>query len=105
MTENTTPPFQPDKIVEDLRLLARDAEALLSPTAGVADSKLDDLRSRLTTAVHNARGTCERLQGKAAEQIRRGLHETGDQTVRAHPWEAVGVALESEWSSNLLSRR
>jgi ElaB/YqjD/DUF883 family membrane-anchored ribosome-binding protein len=91
MTENTISTISTDKIVEDLRILARDAEALLSATAGAADSKLDDLRSRLSTAVHNARGTCEKLQGKAAEQIRRGLHET-DQTVRAHPWEAVGVA-------------
>lgn len=80
-----------DKLVEDLHILARDAEALLSATAGQTDAKISELRQRLTAAVHGARATCEDLQGKAAEQIRRGLHET-DQTVRAHPWESVGIA-------------
>lgn len=81
-----------DKLVEDLRVLARDAEALLSATAGEADVRIHELRNRLSAAVANARGTCEELQGKAADQIRRGLRET-DQQVRDHPWEAVGVAL------------
>jgi len=80
-----------DKLLEDLRVLARDAEALLAATAGQADAKVHDLRARLSVAVAGARGTCEELQGKAAEQVRRGLKET-DETVRAHPWEAVGVA-------------
>jgi ElaB/YqjD/DUF883 family membrane-anchored ribosome-binding protein len=80
-----------DKLLEDLRLLAHDAEALLAATAGQADAKIHELRNRLAVAVNSARGTCEELQGKAADQIRRGIKET-DQTVRAHPWEAVGVA-------------
>ena len=91
MSETTTPTVTTDKLVEDLRILARDAEALLSATAGQADGRIHELRDRLTAALHSARGTCEELQGKAAAQVRRGLQET-DQTVRSHPWEAVGVA-------------
>lgn len=81
-----------DKLVEDLRVLARDAEALLAATAGEADVRIHELRDRVTAAVQKARGTCEELQGKAADQLRRGLRET-DQKVRDHPWESVGVAL------------
>lgn len=91
MSETTSDTITTDKLVEDLRVLARDAEALLAATAGQADVRINELRGRLTAAVHSARGTCEDLQGKAADQIRRGLRET-DQTVRSHPWEAVGVA-------------
>jgi ElaB/YqjD/DUF883 family membrane-anchored ribosome-binding protein len=85
------PTITTDKLVEDLRTLARDAEALLAATAGQADAKVHEIRNRLAAAVSNARGTCEDLKGKAAEQIRRGLRET-DETVRSHPWESVGVA-------------
>ena len=93
MDPQTTTPIAAttEKLVEDLRILAHDAEALLSATAGQTDVKIGELRQRLSAAVRGARGTCEELQGKAAEQIRRGAHET-DLTVRAHPWEAVGVA-------------
>lgn len=78
-------------MVDDLRILARDAEALLAATAGQADTRIEELRTRLNAALRSARGTCEELQGRTLDQVRRGLRET-DEAVRSHPWESVGVA-------------
>ncbi len=80
-----------DKIAGEMTALVQDAEALLHATSGQSDSKVAEIRARLSGAVANARTTCRSLQGKAAEQVRHGI-ETTDATVRTHPWESVGVA-------------
>jgi ElaB/YqjD/DUF883 family membrane-anchored ribosome-binding protein len=80
-----------DQIAGEMKALVQDAEALLHATSGQADSKIAEIRARLSEAVANARTTCVSLQGKAAEQVRHGI-ETTDSAVRSHPWESVGVA-------------
>ncbi|HRI16202.1 MAG TPA: DUF883 family protein [Verrucomicrobiota bacterium] len=79
------------QVAEDMTDLVRDAEALLTATAGQTDSKLTEIRNRLSGAVANARSTCRKLQGQASQQLKQGIEQT-DATVRAHPWESVGVA-------------
>ena len=88
MNDNT---LSTDKIASDLHALVEDVESLLKGTAGQADSKLDEIRNRLAGTVANARVTCRDLKSKASSQVRQGI-ETTDATVRAHPWESVGVA-------------
>ncbi len=80
-----------DKIAGDMNALVQDAEALLHATSGHSDSKLVEIRNRLNSALSNARSTCRDLQGRTAAQVRQGIEKT-DATVRAHPWESVGVA-------------
>lgn len=80
-----------EKIAGDMNALVQDAEALLHATTGHADSKVAEIRNRLSGALSNARTTCRDLQGRTAQQIRQGIQQT-DATVRAHPWESVGVA-------------
>lgn len=80
-----------DKIAGEMNALVQDAEALLDATASHTDSRITEIRNRLSGAVAKARVTCQDLQGRATAQVRRGLEQT-DATVRSHPWESVGVA-------------
>lgn len=80
-----------DKIAGEMNALVQDAEALLEATSDHTDSRIAEIRHRLSGAVANARVTCKDLQGRATAQVRRGLEQT-DATVRSHPWESVGLA-------------
>ncbi len=74
------------KLMSDLKAVARDAEELLKATAGQAGEKLSAVRSRLTTALESAKGTCDNLQEKTAAA------KATDQCIRNHPYETIGVA-------------
>lgn len=76
-----------EKIVTDLKVLSRDAEAVLKETAGQAGEKMAELRKRLTTAIDSAKDTCHRLEERAIAGAK-----VADQTIREHPYESIGVA-------------
>jgi ElaB/YqjD/DUF883 family membrane-anchored ribosome-binding protein len=76
-----------EKLMTDLKVLARDAEELLKATAGDAGGKFADLRSRLSSALESAKATCHRLEEKAIA----GAKAT-DRTIREHPYESLGTA-------------
>lgn len=75
------------RLVADIKLLARDAEELLRATAGEAGEKIKEVRQRLSNALESARATCENLQDQTAETLR-----TADETIRDHPYESIGIA-------------
>jgi ElaB/YqjD/DUF883 family membrane-anchored ribosome-binding protein len=77
-----------EKLAEDVRALIRDAEALLSATAGDVGGKADELRQRLRGAVDRAKASAAELQ----EQARAGARRA-DELIRAHPYESIGLAL------------
>ncbi len=76
-----------EKIVGELKTLARGAEDLLQATAGEMSAKAREARSRLAAKIESAKETCERLQDKAVE----GAKAT-DRAIREHPYESIGVA-------------
>jgi ElaB/YqjD/DUF883 family membrane-anchored ribosome-binding protein len=75
------------KLMKDLKVLSRDAEAILHATAGQAGDKLGDLRDRLSGAVESAKNTCRRIEEKAIAGAR-----AADETIREHPYESIGIA-------------
>ncbi len=75
------------KLMKDLKVLSRDAEAILHATAGQAGDKLGDLRDRLSGAVESAKDTCRRIEEKAIAGAR-----AADETIREHPYESIGIA-------------
>ena len=80
-----------DRLMNDLRAVLEDAEALLSATAGQAGEKIAKARERATETVRVAR---ERL-GDAQEQVVKQAKYAAKQTdgyVRDNPWQAVGIA-------------
>ena len=76
-----------EKIMTDLRVLTRDAEALMHATAGHAGEKVSELRQRLTAALDSAKATCHRLEERAIAGAK-----AADKTIREHPYESIGVA-------------
>jgi ElaB/YqjD/DUF883 family membrane-anchored ribosome-binding protein len=84
------PPVSREKLAEDLRILTRDAEEFLKATAGELGTKLTEqskaARSQLEQALANAKNTYVSVQEKTRERAR-----VTDETVRAHPYESIGI--------------
>ena len=76
-----------EKVMEDLRTLVHDGEALLKAGAGELGGKGQELRARLQAAIEAAKATCLRLEDKALASAR-----ATDKAIREHPYQAAGVA-------------
>jgi ElaB/YqjD/DUF883 family membrane-anchored ribosome-binding protein len=76
-----------ERLVGDLKTVARDAEDLLKASAGEVGEKAHEVRARLTAAVERAREACERLEEKAIA----GAKAT-DKVIREHPYQSIGIA-------------
>lgn len=76
-----------DKLVSDLKTVARDTEELLKASAGEVGDKAREARARLTHALERAKDSCERLQEKAVA----GAKAT-DKVIREHPYQTIGIA-------------
>jgi ElaB/YqjD/DUF883 family membrane-anchored ribosome-binding protein len=76
-----------EKLAANLKIVAHDAEELLSEIAGGATDKAQAVRARLSTAIQDAKKTCDRLQDKAKEELR-----ATDDTIRLHPYQSIGIA-------------
>jgi len=76
-----------ERLSNDIKALVRDAEALLSATAGDVSEKTKDARARLAAALEKAKATGRQLQEKTIATAR-----AADKVVREHPYESIGVA-------------
>jgi ElaB/YqjD/DUF883 family membrane-anchored ribosome-binding protein len=76
-----------EKLVTDLKVLSRDAEAMLHATAGQAGEKMAELRSKLAAALDTAKATCHRIEEKAIAGAK-----VADKAIREHPYESIGAA-------------
>ena len=75
------------KLVDDLRVLSHDAEAVLRETAGQTGEKVMELRGRLAASLESAKATYRRLEEKTIAGAK-----VADKTIREHPYESIGVA-------------
>jgi ElaB/YqjD/DUF883 family membrane-anchored ribosome-binding protein len=88
MTQNTLPS---ERVVSDLHHLAADLEAMLQDRTPSQESRIADLRSRLSRILSQTGETCGDLGCRASNTAKRGL-AAADASVRAHPWESAGLA-------------
>lgn len=79
------------KLMEDLQLVVRDAEALLQATAGQVGEKVDHARARTAESLKQARKRLEKAE-KAALREARDAAASADEFVQENPWQAVGMA-------------
>jgi ElaB/YqjD/DUF883 family membrane-anchored ribosome-binding protein len=77
-----------DKLMNDLKTVASDAEALLSATGEVVGAKADAARTRLRGTLESARNTCRHLEAKASERL-----DASGQAMAKRPFQSVGIAL------------
>lgn len=80
-----------EKLMEDLQLVVRDAEALLQATAGQAGEKVESVRARAAESLQQAR---QRLLAAEKVAIREAKQAavSADEFVHEKPWQAIGVA-------------
>ena len=71
----------------DMGTLAEDARALMAATADVAGEKVAEARKRLAAALESGKEVCGRVRDKAVEGA-----QAADEAVRAHPYQAMGIA-------------
>ena len=80
-----------ERVLNDLKSLARDSEDLMKATASDVSDKVKEARSRLAAALERARNTCNELQAQTVATAKVAARKT-DLAIREHPYESVGVA-------------
>ena len=80
--------------------LAEDARALIVATSDVAGEKVGEARKRLSAALERSKEVCSQVRDNAIEGVR-----ATDQTVRDHPYQAMGLALAVGVIVGLLATR
>lgn len=73
--------------MEDLKLVAEDAEELIRATGGEVAERTRQARERLKTVLEDARETCAELEQQAEEGLR-----AADQAIRENPYRSIGIA-------------
>lgn len=80
-----------DKLIEDLKVVIRDAEALIKATSSQTGEKIQEVRAKAEESLRQAK---VRLTEAETEALRRA-REVADATeeyVRENPWQSIGVA-------------
>lgn len=80
-----------EKLMEDLRVIAQDVEALLRATASETGEKISEARMRAEASLRNARTRLEDASDEITERARAAA-TAADDYVHDKPWQAVGIA-------------
>ena len=92
------------QLMEDLRVVVNDAEALLKATAGQAGEKVDHARHRAEESVRQARERLGEIEGEVRARAEEAARTT-DRYVHENPWGAIGMAAGVGFILGLLSGR
>jgi ElaB/YqjD/DUF883 family membrane-anchored ribosome-binding protein len=84
---NTDTELANERLASDLKTVVQDAEELMNATAGQAGEKVSAARNRLAAAIESAKASYQRVQEKTVAAAK-----ATDQTIRAHPYESIGIA-------------
>ncbi len=80
-----------ERVLQDLKTLARDSEALLKATAGDLSEKARGARARLAEALQCAKATGAELQAQMIVSAKAAAQKA-DTAIREHPYQSIGVA-------------
>ena len=100
----TTKKPQTAQLMEDLRVVVEDAEALLKATAGQAGERVEQVRKRAEESVHAARERLSAFEGEFRVHAQEAARTT-DRYVHENPWAAIGMAAGVGFILGLLSGR
>ena len=79
-----------ERLLDDLKMVIRDAENLLRGTRQHAGEGFQSARARLESTMGNARSGLTSLEESVATTARDAL-ELADEYVQSRPWQAVGI--------------
>lgn len=80
-----------ERVLRDLKTLARDSETLLKATAGDLGEKAGEARRRLAGALERAKATGAALQELTIASAKT-VANNADTVIRHHPYESIGIA-------------
>ena len=80
-----------DKLVEDLKVVMRDAEALIKATSAQTGEKIQEVRARAEESLRQARTRLTVIEDEALQRAREVAYAT-EEYVKENPWQAVGIA-------------
>jgi ElaB/YqjD/DUF883 family membrane-anchored ribosome-binding protein len=79
------------KLVEDLKVVMQDAEALIRATSSQTGEKIQEVRARAEESLRQAKVRLEQMEEEAVKRAREVAQATEDY-VRENPWQSVGIA-------------
>jgi ElaB/YqjD/DUF883 family membrane-anchored ribosome-binding protein len=80
-----------DRLVDDLRRVMHDVDALIGATANAASDTISTARARAEQTLLRARDHLKTVEGTVGEQAEEVVEEA-DRYVHKNPWAAVGIA-------------
>jgi ElaB/YqjD/DUF883 family membrane-anchored ribosome-binding protein len=80
-----------DQLIDDLKTVMSDAEALLKATSAQTGEKIQEVRARAEESLRVAK---QRLTAAEEEALRRAreIADATEEYVRDNPWQSVGIA-------------
>lgn len=93
-----------EKLVEDLQLLVRDAEALLNATATQTGERIQEVRARAEESLRMTKERLAEMEDQALERARE-VATAADKYVRENAWQSVAIAAGVGLLVGLLLRR
>jgi ElaB/YqjD/DUF883 family membrane-anchored ribosome-binding protein len=84
-------PVTTAKLMEDLRIVVRDAEALLQATAAQTGERIQAVRTRAEESLQNARASLADTQQEVVQHARDAAEST-ENYVKQNPWQSLGMA-------------
>jgi ElaB/YqjD/DUF883 family membrane-anchored ribosome-binding protein len=93
-----------DRLVDDLKLVIKDAEDLLRSTTSQASDGYQAAREKFESTLGTAKGHLTNLQGQVIDSSREALDSAQDY-VQRNPWQAVGIGAFAGLVAGLLIAR
>ena len=88
---NTATEVTTDQLVEDLKTVMRDAEALIKATSTQTGEKIQEVRARAEASLKQAQERLSEIEEEALRRARELASATEDY-VRENPWQSLGIA-------------
>lgn len=79
------------KLVEDLKVVMRDAEALIKATSTQTGEKIQEVRARAEESLRQARTRLNAVEDEALQRARQ-MADATETYVRENPWQSVSIA-------------
>jgi ElaB/YqjD/DUF883 family membrane-anchored ribosome-binding protein len=80
-----------DRLVDDLKAVITDAEALLKATSAQSGEKIQEVRARAEDSLRQAKARLSEVEEEALRRARE-LADATEEYVRDNPWQSVGIA-------------
>lgn len=80
-----------DKLIEDLKVVIRDAEVLIKASAAQTGEKIQEVRARAEESLRQAKVRLTEAETQALQHARE-IADAMEGYVRQNPWQCIGVA-------------